>query len=79
MHTASTCVGVQVWKHKLGSHSKDDELVYHEEDDSFYIGIGQTRSKKYLYIAAGVDPLHTSLCNLTTLVKHPCRMGWLPR
>lgn len=30
-----------------------DECVYHEEDDSFYIGISRSRSERMLYIHAG--------------------------
>ncbi len=42
----------KVWRHILGS-SVADELVYHEEDDAFYIGIDSSRSEKMLYIHSG--------------------------
>jgi oligopeptidase B len=41
----------KVWKHTIGETSSD--LVYHEEDDAFYLGIGLSRSEKYVYIHAG--------------------------
>lgn len=47
-----TTVGVQIWRHTIGSE-EEDALVYHETDDQFYISIGLTRSKKFLYISAG--------------------------
>ncbi len=43
---------LQIWRHTIGS-GEEDALVYHETDDQFYIGIGLTRSKKFLYISAG--------------------------
>eukprot|EP00884_Botryococcus_braunii_P012722 jgi/Botrbrau1/21450/Bobra.0216s0058.1 len=42
----------QVWKHVIGQGG-DDELVYHEEDDAFYVGIGRSRSDKLLLISIG--------------------------
>lgn len=43
----------QVWKHKIGTKPSEDEMVYHEKDDAFYLGIGLSRSEKYIYIHAG--------------------------
>lgn len=45
-------VAMQIWRHKIGS-GEEDALVYHETDDQFYISVGLTRSKKFLYISAG--------------------------
>ncbi|CAL8468613.1 g8153 [Coccomyxa elongata] len=42
----------KIWRHTLGSE-EEDALVYHETDDQFYISVGLTRSKKFLYISAG--------------------------
>jgi oligopeptidase B len=41
-----------VWRHRLGS-GLPAEKVYHEPDERFWLGIGRTRSNKYLMIAAG--------------------------
>jgi oligopeptidase B len=41
-----------VWRHRLGA-GQPDEKVYHEPDERFWIGVGRTRSDKYLFIAAG--------------------------
>lgn len=42
----------KIFKHKLGSSSDDDILIYEEKDDTFYIGIGRTKSEKYLVISS---------------------------
>ena len=41
-----------VWRHRLGAETPD-EKVYHEPDERYWIGVGRTRSNKYLMIAAG--------------------------
>ena len=43
----------KVWRHELGRGTTSDDLVYHEEDEAFYLGISSSRSKKMLYIHAG--------------------------
>lgn len=39
-----------VWRHKIGTPAEDDVLVYREEDERFTVGVGGTRSEKYLII-----------------------------
>ena len=34
-----TLLSEKIWRHKLGSDSKSDEMVYHEKDDTFYSGV----------------------------------------
>ncbi len=46
-----TLLSVRVKKHVLGTPAKDDVLVYEEEDDSFYMGIGRTRDDKFICIS----------------------------
>ncbi|MGV0835434.1 S9 family peptidase [Mycolicibacterium thermoresistibile] len=41
-----------IWRHRLGS-GEPDEQVYHEPDERFWLGVGRTRSNKYVLIAAG--------------------------
>ncbi len=48
-----TLLSTKVKKHVLGTDAKDDVLVYEEEDDTFYMGIGRSRDDKYLII--GLD------------------------
>jgi len=40
-------------KHVLGTPVSQDELVYEEDDDSFYMGINRTRDDKYICIDVG--------------------------
>ena len=42
-----------VWRHRLGTSRDDDDKVFHEPDESYWIGVGETRSEKYLQIAVG--------------------------
>lgn len=41
-----------VWRHRLGA-GQPGEKVYHEPDERFWVGVGRSRSDKYLFIAAG--------------------------
>jgi oligopeptidase B len=41
-----------VWRHRLGA-GLPAEKVYHEPDERFWVGVGRSRSNKYLFIAAG--------------------------
>ncbi|MEN8249652.1 MAG: S9 family peptidase [Bacteroidota bacterium] len=40
----------KIYKHKMGVNPADDELIYHEKDPSFYIGVGKTKSDEYVVI-----------------------------
>jgi oligopeptidase B len=42
----------KVWRYRLGSN-EPSELVYHEADERYWLGVGLTRSEKYVFIAAG--------------------------
>jgi oligopeptidase B len=41
-----------VWRHRLGS-GLPAEKVYHEPDERFWVGVGRSRSNKYVMIGAG--------------------------
>ena len=41
-----------IYKHTIGSNTKDDALVYEEKDDTFGVGVYKTKSKKYLVISS---------------------------
>jgi oligopeptidase B len=41
-----------VWRHRLGS-GLPAEKVFHEPDEKYWVGMGRTRSNKYILIAAG--------------------------
>lgn len=42
----------KIFKHKLGTDAKDDELVFHEKDETFSTFVYKTKSKKYLIIGS---------------------------
>jgi len=42
----------RVWRHRLGTDQADDELVFHEPDGRYWVGVGRTRSRRYVVIAA---------------------------
>lgn len=42
-----------VWRHRLGTDPSDDFEVFHENDERFWVGLGLTRSKRYLVIELG--------------------------
>ncbi|HWJ65648.1 MAG TPA: S9 family peptidase [Nocardioides sp.] len=42
----------KVWRHRLGTAQADDELVFHEPDGRYFVGVGRTRSRRYVMIAA---------------------------
>lgn len=45
-----TLLTVRVKKHVLGTPASADTVVYEEQDDSFYMGIGRTRDDRFITI-----------------------------
>ncbi len=43
----------KIWRHRLGTVQADDELVYHEPDGRFWVGVGRTRTDRFLFVASG--------------------------
>ena len=43
----------KIWRHTLGTAQADDELVHHEEDGRFFVGVGRSRSDRFVIVAAG--------------------------
>jgi oligopeptidase B len=43
----------QVIRHRLGTSTNDDVLVYEESDPSFFVGVGKTQSEAYIVISSG--------------------------
>ncbi len=41
-----------IWRHRLGS-GLPAQRVYHEPDERYWLGVGRTRSDRYIMIAAG--------------------------
>lgn len=42
-----------IWRHRLGTPQSEDVIVFKEDDERFNVGIGATRSEKYLIISLG--------------------------
>jgi len=42
----------QVYRHKLGTDSSEDILVFHEKDDAFDVNVFKTKSLEYIFIAS---------------------------
>ena len=42
-----------VWRHRVGTPQSEDVVVMREEDSRFGIGVGTTRSEKYIMIVSG--------------------------
>ena len=57
-----TLLPYQVYRHILGEDCKNDQLIYEESDDTFYLDIYKTRSEQYLVIC--IDSTTTSECLL---------------
>lgn len=54
-----TLLGYQVYRHVLGTDSKTDVLVYEEKDNQFYMGLGRSKSKKYITIGTDHNGVST--------------------
>jgi oligopeptidase B len=42
----------RVWRHRLGTASSDDEIVYEENDERFFVSIGLSRSERYIVVSS---------------------------
>ncbi|OAT32138.1 protease [Buttiauxella brennerae ATCC 51605] len=45
-----TLLPFQVWRHTVGHPSSEDELVYEEKDEMFYVSVHKTTSKHFVLI-----------------------------
>jgi len=43
----------KIWRHRLGTRQADDELVFHETDGRFWVGVGRTRTDRFIMVASG--------------------------
>ena len=46
----TTLLPFQVWRHAVGTPVSEDDLVYEEKDDTFYVSLHKTSSKHYVVI-----------------------------
>ncbi len=42
----------QVWRHRLGTPVADDVLVYQEDDERFFCGVGRDKDDSFIYIGS---------------------------
>lgn len=42
----------EVWRHELGQPMADDHLVYREDDERFFVGIGRDKDDSFIYIGS---------------------------
>lgn len=42
-----------IWRHEVGTEASDDVSIFHETDERFWLGVGLTRSRRFLAIEAG--------------------------
>ena len=48
-----TLLSEKIWKHSLGSNQSNDQMMFFEEDPSFYIGVTKSKSGDYIIIREG--------------------------
>lgn len=53
---------LKVFRHVVGTAAAEDKLVYEEEDEGFFVGVGKTQSGKWLVISS--HDHQTSECRL---------------
>lgn len=49
----ATLLTEKIMRHTLGADSDGDGVVYHESDNTNYIGVGKAKSGKFIYIYSG--------------------------
>ena len=42
----------KILKHKLGKNIEEDELIYFEKDDTFYVNVSKSKSNKFIFISS---------------------------
>lgn len=43
----------KVWRHVVGTDSREDVCIFHEPDERFFVGSGFSRSGKYMFVVTG--------------------------
>ncbi len=46
-----TLLSVRLRSHALGTEASDDRLLYEEADHGYYLGLGKSRSERYVFLA----------------------------
>lgn len=43
----------QVWRHIIGSDTTADELIFQEDDERFFVGVGNSKTEDFIVISVG--------------------------
>lgn len=65
-----------VWRHDLGSPSDTDALVFHESDERYWVGMGLTRSRRFIEIGVGSKITSESLLIDAATPREQPRVVW---
>ncbi|MBO9155146.1 S9 family peptidase [Chitinophaga sp. GCM10012297] len=49
----STLRSEKIYRHTLGTPAEQDKLIFFEEDETYNVGLGRTKSKDYIVIGSG--------------------------
>ncbi|MEM9514853.1 MAG: S9 family peptidase [Actinomycetota bacterium] len=61
-----------VWRHELGTPTSTDQVVFDEPDESFYVGVGATRSERWIVVsAASLDATEMHILDAATPTERP--------
>jgi len=58
-----TLLPEKIWRHKVGTDSAKDELVYEEKDQSFYNGVYRSKSGEFIIIWNSRSATGTNSCS----------------
>lgn len=71
----------KVWRHHLGTTQEADDLVLHETDARYWVGVGRSRDDRYIFTVSGSKSttewsyLDTTLPDAGLVVFHPRQEG----
>lgn len=74
-----TLLAYQVYKHELGTDPATDIKMYEEEDPQFYMGLGRTKSEKYVIVYLGHGGVTTEFLLLNANETNGKFRSFLPR
>ena len=64
----------KVWRHRLGTAQADDELVLHETDERFWVGVGRSRTDRFLVAVVRLEEHLRDAASSTPTTPTPA--GW---
>lgn len=44
---------LRIFRHRLGEEAAQDRLVYEEKDEGFFVGVGRSQSRRFIYVVTG--------------------------